>query len=218
MNVSDVGRLVATTADASFAVDGAGTVVAWNDACAALLGAAPSAALGRRCLELVCGVDEAGPVCARDCCVLRAMQSGRPIPNFDVQLKTTAGLKWCNISVLRAAAPNRRGWSIHVVREVDLRKRLEMLVGDFVGRGLNLPAEAVAGPSSLVRSPRRGELTPQELAVVRLLARGAATADIARSLGISTPTVNNHVAHILKKLDAHSRLEAIRRAEKAGLL
>lgn len=210
--------MVATTADASFAVDGAGTVVAWNEACAALLGTAPTAALGRRCLELLNGVDEAGAVCSDDCCVLRAMQSGRPLANFDVQLQTAVGVKWCNVSVLRAGGPAPHGWSIHVVREVDLRKRLEVLVGDFVGRRLNLAAEAVARPPSLVRSPRRGELTLQELSVLRLLARGAATPAIADSLGISKATVNNHVAHALKKLDAHSRLEAIRRAEKAGLL
>ena len=218
MNLADVRRLVSGTADASFAVDGAGTVVAWNDACAARLGAALSAALGRRCGELLGAVDEAGPVCGSDCCVLRAARTGRPLANFDVQVKTTAGVKWCNISVLHAGAGGRGGWSIHVMRQVDVRKRLEALVRDFAGKEQDRPGEQVAMPGTVVRSPRRGDLTPQELAVLRLLARGTATAEIAAELGISVATANNHVAHILKKLDAHTRLEAIRRAEQAGLI
>ncbi|RMG50565.1 MAG: DNA-binding response regulator [Acidobacteria bacterium] len=44
------------------------------------------------------------------------------------------------------------------------------------------------------------------------------TADIADRLCISRTTVNNHIQHILRKLNAHSRLEAIRRAERAGLI
>jgi DNA-binding CsgD family transcriptional regulator len=54
--------------------------------------------------------------------------------------------------------------------------------------------------------------------ILRLLARGATTTTIAQQLHVSRTTVNNHVQHILRKLDAHSRLEAIRRAEHAGLL
>jgi DNA-binding NarL/FixJ family response regulator len=50
------------------------------------------------------------------------------------------------------------------------------------------------------------------------LAKGVTTAAIAERLGISRTTVNNHVQHILHKLNAHSRLEAIRRAEHAGLI
>ena len=217
MNLSDVRRLVSGTADASFAVDGAGLVVAWNDACAALLGPSPVVAYGQSCAGLLAGVDEAGPVCGSDCCVLRAAHSARPVPNFDVQLKTTNGLKWCNVSVLQTGTKGRVGWSIHVLRQIDLRKRLEVLVADYVDRERSREGEVMT-PVHVVRSPRRGDLTPRELAVLRLLAKGAATAEISGHLGISVPTANNHVAHILKKLGAHTRLEAIRRAERAGLV
>jgi DNA-binding CsgD family transcriptional regulator len=42
--------------------------------------------------------------------------------------------------------------------------------------------------------------------------------NIAKQLQISPTTVNNHIQHILKKLNAHTRLEALRRAERAGLI
>jgi DNA-binding NarL/FixJ family response regulator len=56
------------------------------------------------------------------------------------------------------------------------------------------------------------------LDVLRLLAHGESSKSIAHQLHISITTVNNHVQHILKNLNAHNRLEAIRRAEHAGIL
>jgi DNA-binding NarL/FixJ family response regulator len=56
------------------------------------------------------------------------------------------------------------------------------------------------------------------LEVLRLLAKGETTESIADQLSISRTTVNNHIQHILHKLNAHTRLEAIRRAEHAGLI
>jgi DNA-binding NarL/FixJ family response regulator len=61
-------------------------------------------------------------------------------------------------------------------------------------------------------------LTNRELEVLRLLAKGATTGAIANQLHISRTTVNNHIQRLLHKLNAHSRLEAIRRAERAGLI
>ena len=53
---------------------------------------------------------------------------------------------------------------------------------------------------------------------MRLLAAGTPTNEIAEQLHISPVTVNNHIRHILTKFGAHTRLEAIRRAEHAGLI
>jgi two-component system nitrate/nitrite response regulator NarL len=52
------------------------------------------------------------------------------------------------------------------------------------------------------------QLTPRELEVLQLLAQGAASAEIARRLGVSPNTVRTHVQGILTKLQVHSRLEA----------
>ena len=45
------------------------------------------------------------------------------------------------------------------------------------------------------------------------MAGGASTTDMARELKLSTDTVHSHVHHILRKLDAHSRAEAVEIAE-----
>jgi DNA-binding NarL/FixJ family response regulator len=110
-------------------------------------------------------------------------------------------------------------YSVHILREVDVRKRLEMIVRDFVVTETNLPAEQTRALSSATRAvAREAELTDREIEILRCLARGETTAHVASQLSISRATVNNHVQHILRKLDAHTRLEAIRRAERAGLL
>ncbi len=61
-------------------------------------------------------------------------------------------------------------------------------------------------------------LTPRELEVLHLLASGASTAAAASSLGISTATLRAHVQAVLRKLGAHSRLEAVAEAARLGLV
>jgi DNA-binding NarL/FixJ family response regulator len=45
--------------------------------------------------------------------------------------------------------------------------------------------------------------------VLRFLEQGRSTDQIARELHLSTDTVRNHIRHILRALNAHSRLEAV---------
>ena len=61
-------------------------------------------------------------------------------------------------------------------------------------------------------------LTQREREALILLAEGAATRDIASQLFISLNTARNHVQSVIVKLGAHSRLEAVATARRAGLL
>lgn len=68
------------------------------------------------------------------------------------------------------------------------------------------------------KRPRRWELTPRELEVLRLLSHAASNESMAEELSISVNTVRNHVANLMAKLGAHSRLEAVATATREGLL
>ena len=56
------------------------------------------------------------------------------------------------------------------------------------------------------------ELTASELAVVRLVVRGATDREVAQRLYISAHTVNSHLRHVFAKLGIRSRVELARRA------
>jgi DNA-binding NarL/FixJ family response regulator len=62
------------------------------------------------------------------------------------------------------------------------------------------------------------DLTPRELEVLRLLARGLSNADIARDLVLGDATVKTHVARIFAKLDLHDRAQAVVLAYESGLV
>jgi NarL family two-component system response regulator LiaR len=70
-----------------------------------------------------------------------------------------------------------------------------------------------------VRMPETAEvLTERETDVLRLLARGQANKEIARSLSIGEKTVKSHVSSILAKLNVPSRTQAALYAVKTGLV
>ena len=61
-------------------------------------------------------------------------------------------------------------------------------------------------------------LTRREQQVMRLLAEGFSTKEIAEKLFISPKTVENHRANIMNKLELHGAMELIRYAAKLGLI
>jgi DNA-binding NarL/FixJ family response regulator len=61
-------------------------------------------------------------------------------------------------------------------------------------------------------------LTPREHEVLQLLADGCSTPEIVERLTISAHTARNHIRNVLTKLGAHSQLEAVTIAARAGLV
>lgn len=61
-------------------------------------------------------------------------------------------------------------------------------------------------------------LSPREIEVLQLLARGMSTSELSRTLHLSINTVRNHVQSILTRLGAHSKLEAVSIGLRDGLI
>jgi DNA-binding NarL/FixJ family response regulator len=75
-----------------------------------------------------------------------------------------------------------------------------------------------AGRAEPVPPPALGELTPRELEVLRLLARGLTNAEIARDLYVGEATVKTHVARVLMKLSLRDRAQAVVFAYETGVV
>ena len=90
--------------------------------------------------------------------------------------------------------------------------------GEIVGIfGLASPTssarDSVPGPA-----PGAPELTARQYETLALLADGLGTAEIARHLGVADETARNHIRGLIRELGVHSRLEAVVRAYRLGLL
>ncbi len=96
---------------------------------------------------------------------------------------------------------------VHAGEAALARATTRMVIREF--RAMSLRTEIKA---------ERSQLSPRERQVLELLAAAHTTEEISLELGLVTETVRTHVKAILRKLDAHSRQEAIAVARKRGLV
>lgn len=116
-------------------------------------------------------------------------------------------------SVFAAMAAGARGYVLKgaTAAEITAAVRTVASGGAVFGAGVasRLLARTPAQPSAPTQP---GDLTVRERQVLDLLAEGASNRQIARSLGLSLKTVQNHVSRILDKLQAADRTQAALRA------
>jgi two-component system response regulator NreC len=110
--------------------------------------------------------------------------------------------------ILKRAAESELVNAIQAVSHGDMYVHLPMT--------RSLQAEATAMPAS--DRVAAETLTPREIEVLRLIARGHTNRQIANLLTLSVRTVESHRANLMDKLDLHSRVELVRYAAQHGFL
>ena len=222
MESRDLFALFDQAGDAAFAAGPYGRICYWSEGAEKLLGFSRQEALGKHCADIIEGYDAAGcRICSEDCRVLERARQQSATAAYDLQAATAWGeRKWLNVSVIVAAVSSGPSpLVVHLLRSIEERKKIENLtreilvrVGELSGR----EADNVLN-QDLSRRPAT-ELTAREAAVLSALARGGSTPEIAAELHISAATVRNHVQRLLRKLQCHTRLEAVVRAAREGLI
>jgi DNA-binding NarL/FixJ family response regulator len=158
---------------------------------------------------------------------------------MDVDLLGTSGAE--AVRLMRVSSPRSRVVAIVAAEHHDVVTTLAVgacgcIVRDSSTHDLVVAIRAAARGESVVSPPlmsrlvdrlwqepghaRRGvpELSPREIEVLDLLARGWDNARIAATLYVSLGTVKHHISNILSKLGVDNRIQAAVRAVQEGLL
>lgn len=196
--------VLSRTADGMVAIDAGGCVIGWNAAAEGLFGYTAQEVIGRPCNEVLRFEDRCSNAVCDTECSLHGVPSAKGswvVPTREVLARAQTGRRlWLSLTtVLVPPAEDEPCRRIHLMREVGVTPELEQAILERLAQ------------------PKRGEvdasvidqLTLREREVLRLLAEGLGTQEIADQLFVSSATARNHVQHILNKLNVHSRLEAV---------
>ena len=209
-----VSSLIERTPDPAFVLTAFGEIHAWNRAIEELTGIAAADALHHSFATLLDPHGPLGRPVDMDYCE-RAVHDGG-VRSFDMQVRTTDGrLLWLNVSVL-VLAPTRASPALvlHLAHDITASRLRRATYEQLVQAARGVVRLADDEPHLVPASP----LTEQEQRILRAFAEGLAPGQVARSLGISTQTLRNHLHHVNQKLGTHNRLEAVTHAQRRHLI
>ena len=108
----------------------------------------------------------------------------------------------------------KAGAKAYVLKDISADALVNCIRDVLAGKTYLAPAAA----AKLAEGVTRVQLTPREMAALKLVADGKANKEIATALDISERTVKSHLAHLFEKLGATSRTEAVKVATRRGLV
>jgi DNA-binding CsgD family transcriptional regulator len=190
---TDAPRITNSTSDASFAIDERMQILSWNRGAVRLLGYRARDVIGKPCHAVICGSDIFGNrYCTEDCALLKMARRGEPVHCLQLDV-TNAFDERVRINTQSVVIPGSRRSEF---------TRLQIMT---------LHHSATATAPEFAR-----ELSNREQEVLDLLFSGADTEQIAGSLSIAVATARTHIQNLLRRLQVHSRAEAVALAHRAG--
>jgi two-component system NarL family response regulator len=108
----------------------------------------------------------------------------------------------------------KAGAKAYVLKDISADALIACIHDVLAGKTYLAPAAA----AKLAERVTQVQLTPRELATLRLMADGKSNKEIASALGISERTVKTHLGHLFEKLAVTSRTEAVKVATRRGLV
>ncbi|HEY7343733.1 MAG TPA: LuxR C-terminal-related transcriptional regulator [Ktedonobacterales bacterium] len=221
-----------------FVVDDTHRIISWNESAAQTLGFDAETTLGRTCEEMLALLRTHDvPLCPEVINTVEGAESAdarwtdphahqrRDTP-MRVRVVTQDGApRWLEVSVLQARKLDGSACVVHIFRDAtdDAERQKHSAVAADAFRH---PGSILHLPVGLAETPNVDDapiltvehLTPREHEVLKLLAQGMATIEIATTLGISRVTARNHVTRVIEKLGVKTRLQAVLAASHLGLI
>jgi DNA-binding NarL/FixJ family response regulator len=108
----------------------------------------------------------------------------------------------------------KAGAKAYILKDISASALVACIHDVLAGKTYLAPTAA----AKLAEGVARVQLTPRELATLRLMADGRSNKEIANTLGISERTVKTHLGHLFEKLGVTSRTEAAKVAARRGLV
>lgn len=219
----------------AFANDQNHRIIFWNKGAERVMDRTAAQALGRLCHEVFCGRDPFGNrFCNETCAVSSSILRNESLNRFEVTTGDRVHTKTLGFTVVEIPGPRPGLYTaVHIMDQIDEKSRLARELLRIRG-AYDSPAPAGAAsdgsmpitlqtgrdvsspPAAALNALALEPLSDREMDVLRAIAGGLSNKDIAKSLHISVATTRNHVQHILKKLDVHSKLEAVALAFRNG--
>lgn len=107
----------------------------------------------------------------------------------------------------------------YLLKDVSADELAQAIRAAHMGQATLAPEATQALVAVVTRPPALGhDLTERELDVLHWIVTGLNNTQIATHLGVSPATIKSHVSHILAKLGASSRVEAVALAMRHGLV
>ena len=125
-----------------------------------------------------------------------------------------------SMDLLRMLEAGCAGYVLKDCSPTELHTAIRVVVRDEMAVPRTMLAQALREAARYLPRPQseRALLTPAETQVLRLMAKGQPTKQIANAMGSATSSVDSHVKNIYRKLSVNSRAAAIGVALKQGLL
>jgi PAS domain S-box-containing protein len=213
----DVYALLQGTQDAGFVVTEHGEICFWNPGAERLFGYTAEEVRGRTCEDVLQPRGALGThICASEHNIHKCIASRVGPPAFDLEAVAANGQHvWVSVcTIIFEDTRQNRKLIAHLAHDISERKRREELLTKLLEVSKQIVTLGEPPPAAAPVEP----LSEQEIRILRLFADSKNSSEVAKELGITLPTMRNHVYAINQKLRTHNRLEAVLHAMKRGLI
>lgn len=207
----------------AYAVSVEQEIVFWNRTTERVLGFSSREVLGQRCREIASRTGTRGltPECVDGCPSIRYLRSGLIPPPAHLSLLCSSG-SYKRVSTTPMVIPGMLNGGpvlFHLFDDAgeledDRRSESPARLEAEVHKCHALPQES----QSTQLTDDTSHLSRRELEVLQLVAEGWETSPMAGRLGISLHTVRNHIRNLRHKLGASSKLEAVVKGLRLGIV